>query len=298
MRSFLQQPYPFSDNIGRKLAVCGGIGAFITFFLLIFQPFGFNELPAELRWKHAVLFGVVTFVIASIFQVVFPKIFPSLFKEEAWRSWKEIVYLLITTLIVGAANYALILYLYPRNSSLQGLLKAELITFQVGIFPILFVVFMKQLLLYRRFADEAKEVSEEIREKEIEDPRPISLTTPLVLKGDNQKEELSLFPNELFYISSADNYVRIQYKNDEQPQSVLMRSTLKKMEDQLSGAENFLRCHRMYIANLNLVTGVSGNAQGLKLHFGELAEAIPVSRNLTETVKERLQQLSHSPQKA
>ena len=70
------------------------------------------------------------------------------------------------------------------------------------------------------------------------------------------------------------------------------------MENQLSGAENFLRCHRMYIANLNLVTGVSGNAQGLKLHFGELAEAIPVSRNLTETVKERLQQLSHSPQKA
>jgi hypothetical protein len=165
MRSFLQQPYPFSDNVSRKLAVCGGIGLFVALFLAIFEPFGFDELPTSLKWQHAFLFALVTFLVSSFFQVLFPKIFPRLFREEGWRSWKEIVYLLITTVFVGAGNYAMMLYLYPQNTELTKFFKAELITLQVGIFPIAFVVFMKQMTLYRRFAAEAKEVTEDIREE-------------------------------------------------------------------------------------------------------------------------------------
>ena len=300
MRSFLLQPYPCSDNVGRKLAFCAGVGAFITFFLILFKPFGFNELSTGQQWTHALLFGFVTFLISSFFEVVVPKIFPAIFKEEYWRSWKEIVYLLITTLFIGAANYILILYLYPRNTSLQGFLKAELITLQIGVFPILFTVFMKQMLMYRRFAEEAKEVSDDIRVQEEKAP---TLSPPLnnlkiILKGDNQKEELQLFPQELLYISSADNYVEANYADGNKRKSLLMRSSLRKMEEQLAGHENFFRCHRMYIVNLQLVTALSGNAQGLKLHMQGLDEAIPVSRNFTETVKEKLHQLSHSPQKA
>src|SRR6188508_341337 len=100
MHSFLLQPYPFSENVSRKLAVCGGIGLFVALFLAIFEPFGFDELPANVKWLHALLFGAVTFLVSSCFQILFPKIFPGIFREERWRSWKEIVYLLITTFFV------------------------------------------------------------------------------------------------------------------------------------------------------------------------------------------------------
>ena len=80
--------------------------------------------------------------------------------------------------------------------------------------------------------------------------------------------------------------------------SILLRSTLKKMEEQLANHPAFFRCHRMYLVNLKLVNTVSGNAQGLKLHLSSLEEPIPVSRSLTETVKLKLHKLSHSPQNA
>lgn len=297
MRSFLQQPYPFSDDVSRKLAFCLGIGIFITLFLAIFAPFGFDELPTDVKWSHAALFGAVTFVVSSFFQAFIPILIPSIFREEFWRSWKEIVFLLITTLFIGAGNYGLMTYLYPQNPELSGFLRAELITLQVGIFPILFAVFSKQMTLYRRFAADAKEATADIHEEEkpaILQPGP-SLQK-IQLRGDNQKEALFISPDDLFFVSSADNYVRLQFAEAGAQKSLLMRSTLKKMEEQLAAHPIFFRCHRMYVVNLKIVSSVSGNAQGLKLHLPGVEEAIPVSRSLTETVKERLHQLSHSPQ--
>jgi DNA-binding LytR/AlgR family response regulator len=90
--------------------------------------------------------------------------------------------------------------------------------------------------------------------------------------------------------------VNVFLLDEEKPKSVLLRSTLKKMEEQLTGHEDFFRCHRMYIVNLAQVTEVSGNAQGLRLHLAGLKEPVPVSRSLTETVKEKLHHRSHSPQ--
>lgn len=299
MRSFLQQPYPFSDNFRLKLAVCGGIGLFIALFLGVFEPFGFDALRNDEKWLHSFLFGCVSFFIALFFQVVVPKLFPALFREEGWRSWKEILYLLITTVVVGAGNYALKLLLYPPTLSFRGFWEAQLITLQVGIFPICFVVFMKQLLLYRRYVAEASAVTDDIREEEhLPTAAHREPAQTILLRGDNQKEEIRLLPENLLYLSSADNYVTIHYREAEKPGSQLLRSTLKKMEEQLTGRPEFFRCHRMYVVNLHLVHTVSGNAQGLKLHLAGLHEPIPVSRNLTETVKERLHALSHSPQKA
>jgi hypothetical protein len=298
MRSFLQQPYPFSDNVRNKLLVCGGVGLFITLFLAVFEPFGFDELQTTEKWIHAALFGLVTFLIASFFQVVLPTVAPSLFREEGWRSWKEVVYLLLTTLVIGAGNYGLMLYLYPQQVELANFFRAQLFTLQVGVFPILAIVFMKQMTLYRRYAAEARQVSDEIAEEKKESEPAQPVVPKLTLRGENQKEELQLFPQDLFFVASADNYVKVQYRDGSKPQSVILRSSLKRLEEQLAGYPEFFRCHRMYLVNLSLVTTVSGNAQGLKLHLSALEEAIPVSRSLTETVREKLHQLSHSPQNA
>jgi hypothetical protein len=296
MRSFLVQPYPFSDNAARKLAVCGGIGIFIALFLAVFQPFGFAQLSPGTRWVHSLLFGAVTFAVSSLFQIIIPKIFPLLFKEESWRSWKEVLFLLFTTCAIGAGNFWLMNFLYPHNEAAAGFLKAQAMTLQVGIFPVIAVVFMKQLTLYRRFAAEAAAATQDIREEEKGSVAAIPLPQKLVLRGDGQKEELSFFPNELLFIASADNYVSLNFKEGATTKSLLMRSSLKKMEEQLADYSCFFRCHRMYLVNLPLVETVSGNAQGLKLHLAGSEVAVPVSRTLTEEVKARLHSLSHSPQ--
>ncbi len=319
MHSFLLQPYPFNENPVRKLVLCAGIGLFIVLFLGVFKPFGFDNLPAGKAWSQAFLFGGITFIVSSLFQILLPLIFTRPFKEEGWRSWKEIVYLLVTTLGIGAGNYLLSLYLYPQDVSLQNFFWSELTALEVGVFPVLFVVFLKQLRLYRRFSAEAKEVTEDIHipkreaagvenifvpaiavsKKEKESPpstfKAKQVDARLVLRGDNQNEELPLLPEDLLYLTSADNYVNVLYREGGSSKSSLLRGSLKGFEEQLNNHPIFFRCHRMYIVNLQKVTDVSGNAQGLKLHLTGSDEAIPVSRNLTETVKEKLHVLSRSP---
>lgn len=298
VRSFLLQPYPFSENAGKKLAVCGGVGLFITVFLIVFEPFGFDSLPVATQWLHALLFGAVTFAVSAFFQILLPQIFPSPFREERWRSWKEILYLLLTTAFIGAGNFVLMRVLYPSETTLAGFLQAQLITFEVGVFPVLFVVFLKQLTLYRRYAAEAQTVTQDIRHSEPTVPPdgPLPAAAKIILRGDNQNEELALVPDDLLFLSSADNYVNVRYREHGNEKSSLLRGSLKKFEEQLSERSTFFRCHRMYIVNLQAVANVSGNAQGLKLHLAGTDEAIPVSRSLTETVKERLHALSRSPQ--
>ena len=63
------------------------------------------------------------------------------------------------------------------------------------------------------------------------------LITPPVIKlvGDNQSEVLELAPENLWFLSSADNYVNIVFEQKNSLQSVLFRSTLKKMETVLTG---------------------------------------------------------------
>lgn len=324
VRRFLLQPYPFTEHPVRKLGLCAGIGLFIALFLGVFKPFGFDELPVATAWLHAFLYGIVTAVVSALLQILLPLLFPKPFREEGWRSWKEIVYLLITTAAIGGGNFWLSLYLYGESGTLRGFLWTELMTLQIGVFPILFIVFLKQIKFYRRYADEAKTVSNELEEKKKEEqdaeglvsktetakePEPTAVAPRFVLaeeqpplrlrlRGDNQNETLFLLPQDLLYLASADNYVNVRYRENGQEKSSLLRGSLKGFEQQLKKHDTFFRCHRMYIVNLQAVKDVSGNAQGLKLHLAGSDEVVPVSRSLTDAVKERLHALFRLPQNA
>lgn len=300
MRRFLMQPYPFVYHVGRKLRVCAGIGLFITLFLGIFKPFGLSTLPPQQQWLHALLFGLVTFVISGFLQAGLPRIFPRPFAEANWKSWKELAYLFVVLLSVAAGNYALMETLYGSSHGQRSFIGVLLMTAEIGIFPLLFVVFLKQLMLYRRYAAEAQQVNVELAAPHPQTPQMPEVAAPapelLTLRGEGQKEQLELPLHQLLFIASSDNYVRVVYSKNETATSQLLRASLKNMELQSAAYPQLFRCHRMYLVNLEQVVQVSGNAQGLRLHLQGSEEAIPVSRSLTQTVKERLSHLSHSPQ--
>jgi DNA-binding LytR/AlgR family response regulator len=49
--------------------------------------------------------------------------------------------------------------------------------------------------------------------------------------------------------------------------------------------QNFYRCHKSYVINLDQVNHISGNAQGYKFHLKSAEDLIPVSRSNNEFVK-------------
>ena len=296
MRAFLLQPYPFGYSVARKLRTCAAVGLFVAIFLAVFQPFGMQAFAPESQWLHPVLFGLVTFVISSLWQVLLPRVLPRVFAEEHWKSWKEILFLLFIVLCVSAGNYWLMQVLYDEPEGGRPYYRVLSITAAVGLFPVFFIVFTKQMLLGRQYAAAAREMNRQMpAPEELTAPAKTAPQTRVVLQGEGLKERLELAPGDILYIASADNYVQVFHHAEGAVRSPLLRSSLKNIEQQLPSFSPFFRCHRLYVVNLDLVERVSGNAQGLRLHLKGLAEPVPVSRSLTQTVKSALSHLSHSP---
>ena len=299
MRSFLLQPYPLGRSVFGKLGVCAGIGLFVALFLGVFRPFGIDSLAPREQWVHPLLFGLVTFVIASLCQILLPRFLPRTFAEEHWKSWKEILFLLFIVFCVGGGNYWLMQVLYHHPGGGRSFYSVLSITAPIGVFPVVFIVGMKQILLYRQYAADALELNRQMQRPEAPAPtQNPAAPRQVVLQGEGQKERLELAAGEILFITSADNYVQVFHCAEGNMRSPLLRSSLKNMEQQLSALPSFFRCHRVYLVNLDLVERVTGNAQGLRLHLKGVEEPVPVSRSLTRTVKERLSHLSRSPQAA
>jgi hypothetical protein len=299
MRSFLRQPYPVSHSVVRHLGVSAGIGLFVALFIGVFKPFGIHSLPPRDQSLHPFLFGFVTFMVCSLCQIGLPRLLPRIFAEQDWTSWKEIVFLLFIVLGISGGNYLLMQLLYKNPPGGGRFSRVLSITAEVGIFPVVFLVLMKQVLLYRRYAAEALQLNQKLQTSELAPLRPAqAVDRRVVLQGEGVKERLELAPNQILFVSSADNYVEVFFSPESTLRSQLLRSSLKNVERQLSMFPSFFRCHRMYLVNLDLVERVSGNAQGLRLQLRGLEKAIPVSRSLTSTANERLSHLSRSPHTA
>lgn len=280
---WLIQPYPFEKGWNRAFRTGLWAGAFVALFLYFFRPFGMQINRGE-EWAYLKIcsfFGLVTLavmLIVSSLSVILPKIFD----EEKWLVWKEILFNIFFVGCVGAGNLLLARFLWHVPLNAGTFATWQVLTFAVGIFPIMFGAYMGQMKMNRRYVAEAAQMSLQVH------PHAITMHSQVTLTGDNQNETLQLDTSSILFLSAADNYVQVFYTEDGRLKKRILRATMKKMEEALAGYPQFFRCHRTYIANLDKLENVSGNAQGYRLHLAGADETIPVSRNLNETLRTRL----------
>lgn len=89
----------------------------------------------------------------------------------------------------------------------------------------------------------------------------------IVLK-DSTGNFVSFSMKELYYIKAAENYIEVNCSDKRH----LVRVTMKKVETQLSGHNNFLRVHHSFIVNIDHAQEISNTHVMIK------QEVIPVSR--------------------
>lgn len=282
--NLLQRPYYFEENLHKRWGIVCSISLFIFLFLWGFQPFQINSYPGNIL-QLVLGYTAVTFAVTTCFYILFPMLFSRFFDAEHWTTGKAIFHSLVMLLCIGFFNLVYSSQIGILHFSLRGLLYFESYTFAVGIFPIGFLVLFNE----RRKYAQHHALSDEIMESK---PELISTTslpeTILALEASNGKIALELLPNTIYYIKSEANYVEVFYLEKENLQKGLIRNTLTAMENQLEAHPDFFRCHKSYIVNMNCVEHISGNAQGLKIHFSEIENIVPVSRKNNEILKKRL----------
>lgn len=281
----LQRPFPRPENPRTRVVMAVGTGVFVALFLLFFQPFGLHAMPASMM-LHVAGFGAVTTVCMLIMYFALPKVVPTWYREETWIVGREIIDALMTVVLIGFGNTFYTAWAFNMPITVGTLLTYQVITAAVGVFPSTFIVLMQASRYQALFVAGARTVEAELRP-----PVAHSVLERLTLTDDDGKQRVDVALDDLLLLTAADNYVQVTVRHAPRPTTLLLRTSLRSIEERHRLPASLFRCHRSHIVNLDAVEHVSGNAQGYLLHL-PFEIRVPVARSRTTSIREHLRRRS------
>ncbi len=264
------KPYFLIDNIKVKLSMVLGVGLFTFLFLLVFQPYGIDNVVKASPFL-ILGYGILVSLSLCITYLILPKLFPYYFSVRSWTIKKEATFLLLSFFIISIINY-LYHYFFIANYMPQfSFFKFMGLVLSIGLFPVLFIIFMVERYLYKKHDAAPTNIIEKIRKEKKE---------IISIASDNIKvKPLTLDIDDLLFAQSNNNYTTIVFLKDNKVKQELLRITLKKVNTQLEKYPQFIRCHRSFIINRKEIKDVKGNARSLQVFLNYVNDIIPVSRS-------------------
>ncbi len=251
-------------------------------FLIFFQPFGVNNYDPAERISLELVFAVMTiggviFMVLSLNEFVIRPLF-----IRNFTTGKLFLWLLWSLIFVGSSSFVLYNLLGEWHdwyfASYLDFLKNMAV---LGSIPMILVVFYFWQMSLQQTIGSLKEAH-----RSGENSNDLILFT-----ADNQKDKIAVPISAILFLESQDNYVALNYMDGESVKKHLLRSTLKRMEAELTGT-SVMRCHRSFLVSLDNVVSASGNAHHLDLTLQSYSETIPVSRSFTKSVADALENRS------
>lgn len=282
IQSYLNQPFPKQEKIWRLIIL---ISLFVSFFLIIFQPFGLNMVSGSGKIFMLSAYGLVTFIVLAFDLILIENLFPRFFDERNWKIWKEGLWLLWVIFSIGLGNaFYTIIIIDVFTFSIDYILRFQFFTLVIGVIPISILIITKQKYLLKKHIDSSRELNKTIDSLQKENKE----STLIKIVADNDKDFIELNAEDLLFIESAGNYVEIYLKDGERIIRKTLRSTLKRALNYFKQLPYIIQCHRAFIVNLNKILSSKGNSQGLRLSLKDGETEVPVSRGFVNAVKERL----------
>lgn len=283
MKNSIDRPYYLNNTPFYWLKLSFFFGVFIFLFLWVFEPFQMQTLDDRFIWVAAG-FGLVSFIGIFVFNLSASLLFKEYYNEEKWTLGKELLQTFLNLMLIGFLNFLFYGYFVTRQFSFNSYLWFQFSTITVGILPSTFFIILKERIKRIRYESDAEDISVKLQQAEEENKK--DSIDIVIISSQNVSEHFSADAHNILYVRSIDNYVKIFYV-EETVRHVVIRTPLKNVESELKPFPSFIRCHRSYIANLDNVYKVSGNAQGYKLHIKNVDELVPVSRQCNEMIRQR-----------
>lgn len=280
-----RRPFPVMEDWEMRWLVIGFHGIFIAAFLIFFKPFQSVFYADNLLITAG--YGLLVSLILAINHFLISKILPVDIKQ--WTIGKSILWTLhdivSVTLWVFVYNN---IWTNFENFTWQRFLTIGSMTLVLAIIPVMISTILLENWLLRRNLRKASRLQASIDQASNTQPTEVTQQEDiLTLYAENKSEWIKIRPSALIYLESADNYVSIFYKDNDQVQKKLLRSTLTKIAAQITPAY-IQRCHRSYMLNLHQIQYVDGNSRGLQLQLLDNDKIIPVSRKYVKSILEQI----------
>ena len=269
MKQILLKPYPLTLFQNNKLEILAGITFFLIGFQLIFQPFQFRFYPLDDKILVLGAYALICLIVLSVNLWVIPKTFPHWFAKEEWRLWKEIVWIswnifgISTGIFVFKISFGFYEFTWIRI--FHGLLAAM----AVGIIPSL----LYELLAFTSHSPQSKI------------PKPQIFSKPITIEAERNQGKLSFSYDELLFITAEKNYLQIFLLKNGNIINHKLRNRIYYAMEKLQDYDEFFRCHRAFIVNLDYVESYSSSAHGGKIKLKNYPALIPISRRFITDFK-------------
>jgi len=277
----LNEPFPDARGFKSRCLKMAFVGVFVCLFLYLLRPFDLSELSNNL-FLICLCYGFITFLFGSSYYWFSDYVLRIKSDVPSWTLKRWIIHNIILVAWIAVGNYVFQFLLQSQTQfNLVNFLLVQRNTMLIGVFPVVFSGLLIQVLAINANLDEA--VNLVPREQNTEDQiNEVSFDI-------SSTEVLNLTAEAILYIEAMQNYISICYREGDMINTNLVRNTMTKTELKFHGS-SVIKCHRSFLVNVDAVTQVSGNAQGLKLRLDAgVGKEIPVSRAYISTLKEFMQ---------
>jgi len=276
MLKFLNKPYPFNNDLKHNTKIIFFISVGVFVFLFLFQPLQINELVNRDKYFLVFGLGVITFLSLSLNLLILPSLFPKILNGSAWNVKKEILWdmWILFTVSVGY-------FLYYKALGIMEFGFSMIITLiLIAIVPISVLIVLNRHRLLRSHLKSANELNIKLKEYK-------SIPDKLVhFISDYQKDNLSIKVSLILFVRSANNYIEVFWKEDQEVKNQMVRLSLTKAEEMLMDYKFIFKCHRSYMINVNHIDKIEGSSQGYRLYFEKVDFSVPVSKIYVHKLKE------------
>lgn len=272
--SFLNKPFLFIENGLHKVVISASFSAVIFFFLVLFKPtFGHEEM-AHLPLYFLGGISLITFLCFILNLLVLPLLFKKWFNPQTWNIRKTLLFSFFFIVIISLSNY---LYLTFNNFPfIQYLNFLSIIgtTALIGFVPsLLLVMYMEKYQKIKEFKSLKSKENSQLHDNES------NFDQKLFFEAKIGNDHLEIFQNQLLFLKSEGNYIKIFYQDHSDLKTKLIRNSLNSIEIDLADHTNIKRVHRSYLVNMDSKITIEGNSRNGSIRFENYNLKVPVSRS-------------------
>lgn len=210
--------------------------------------------------------------------VLIPLIFPKYFNEDKWTIKRNFLWDVgINLIFLNIMFFALNGFLIFKYNTFQGLtfknyLWWAYLQLLIGVPLSIIINLVNQYYLLKKHLKIAANINNSIELKNESTPQSL-------LEFEIDKfTKVNIDIHSILYIEALGNYLNIIYQNNV-VKKITIRETINNIEQTISSPHLIYKPHRSYLVNMQKIHHITGDAQGLKIHFEEIDNVIPVSRN-------------------
>ncbi|MNJ91824.1 putative two-component response-regulatory protein YehT [compost metagenome] len=264
--TFLSKQIHFTASIKRKILVGLILGVFLSFVIIVLEPFDTDQFQSDHKLLVLSIFGILIFIAFVIYTCLENFWYYRL--RKVWRISHEIGSTILFFLFSGSVLFLYNGLVINQQTYSIGTHLLYLRTIVLAMIPV-----FAPLMIY-------------LRQKFGERIVPLSGNS-FVLVGENKNEVLALEKEALLFVKAVENYVEITFTDENnQVHSKTFRQTLSNTWQQIPFLE---KCHRSYLVNPAVVKEIIGNSQSAKIAFSPGGEKIPLSKTYYKQIKQRFQ---------